>query len=150
MEAVYRWVFRIVRERALAEDVTIEAFWRMYKARHRFDPGREFEPWARRIATNVAFTHLRSRSRETTLEDDVPAGSGADAAETSDTVARIHEAFADLPLTLRGVATLALLEDRPYREIGDALGLTENAVKIRVFRAVRLLRQALLRKGVTP
>ena len=150
MGAVYRWVFRVVRERALAEDVTIEAFWRMYKARARFDPRRAFEPGARRIATNVAFTHLRSRPRETSLEDDVPAGIGADPAEESDTAARIREAFADLPPLLRGVATLALIEDRPYREIGDALGITENAVKIRVFRAVRLLRQALLRKGVTP
>ena len=133
----------------MAEDATIEAFWRMYKARTRFDSGRAFGPWARQIATNVAFTHLRSRPRETSLEDDVPAGIGAYPAEVSDTTARIREAFAELPPSLRGVATLALIEDRPYREIGDALGLTENAVKIRVFRAVRLLRQALLRKGVS-
>lgn len=141
---------KIVRERSLAEDVTVEAFWRMYKARTRFDPGRPFEPWARRIATNVAFTQLRSRPRETALEADVPASIGVDLAEESDLAARIREAFADLPASLRGVATLALIEDQPYREIGDALGLTEGAVKLRVFRAVRILRKALTRKGVTP
>lgn len=143
-------MLRIVRDRDVAEDVTIEAFWRMYKARKRFDPQRAFEPWARRIATNVAFTQLRSPSYETTLEADVPAGAGVDPAEASDLAVRIREAFADLPPLLRGVATLALIEDRPYREIGDALGLSENAVKIRVFRAVRILRKTLLRKGVTP
>lgn len=150
VEAVYGWVLRIVRERASAEDVTIEAFWRMYQARRRFDPQRAFEPWARRIATNLAFSHLRSRSRETSLEADVPDAIGADPAEEDDTGARIREAFEALPPLLRGVATLALIEERPYREIGDALGLTENAVKLRVFRAVRILRKTLTEKGVTP
>lgn len=150
MEAVYRWVLRIVREQALAEDVTIEAFWRMYKARTRFDPRRAFEPWARRIATNVAFSQLRSLPRETGLEADVPDRTRIDPAEESDTAAHIRAAFAELPPPLRGVATLALIEDRPYREIAEALGLTESAVKLRVFRAVRRLRKTLLRNGVTP
>lgn len=149
-EAVHGWVLRIVRDHASAEDVTIEAFWRMYKARKRFDPGRAFAPWARRIATNVALTYLRSQSRETPLEEDVAGATGVDPAEASDTAARIRAAFADLPPLLRGVATLALIEDRPYREIGDAFGLSETAVKLRVFRAVRILRKTLVGKGVAP
>lgn len=146
---VYGWVLRIVRDRSSAEDVTIDAFWRMYKARSRFDPRRAFEPWARRVATNVALTHLRSARCEVLLDGDVPAPEGPDAAEQDDTGARIREAFAELPPLLRGVATLALIEDRPYREIADAFGVSENAVKLRVFRAVRLLRGNLERKGVT-
>jgi|SRR5690242_18279153 len=150
VETVYGWVFRIVRDRSAAEDVTLEAFWRLYKARGDFDPARAFEPWARRVATNVALTHLQSRRKEIPIDVDVPAPFGPDPAEASDTGARIREAFAELPAMLRGVATLALIEDRPYREIADALGISENAVKLRVFRAVRALRKHLKQKGVTP
>ena len=48
---VYGWIVRIVRDPGVAEDLTIETFWRIYRARERFEPERGFEPWARRIAT---------------------------------------------------------------------------------------------------
>lgn len=150
VEAVYGWVLRIVRERSAAEDITIEAFWRIYKARARYDPRRAFEPWARRVATNVALTYLHSRRKEIPLDADYPAAEGPDPVEERDTRARIQKAFMELPPLLQTVATLALIEDRPYREIATALGVSENAVKLRVFRAVRLLREDLKRKGVTP
>jgi RNA polymerase sigma-70 factor (ECF subfamily) len=150
VEAVYGWVIGIVRDRSSAEDVTIEAFWRMYRARTQFDPSRAFEPWARRVATNVALSHLRSSRPAVSLDWDVAAPAQPDAAEQDDTRMRIREAFAELPALLRGVATLALIEDRPYREIADGFGISESAVKTRVFRAVRALRKSLKRKGVTP
>src|SRR5438270_1831031 len=56
---VFAWIVKIVRDRGAAEDLTIETFWRIYRARARFDPRRSFAAWARRIATNVAITHLR-------------------------------------------------------------------------------------------
>ncbi|MGH7690478.1 MAG: RNA polymerase sigma factor [Gemmatimonadaceae bacterium] len=150
VNVVYGWVLRIVREPAAAEDITIEAFWRMYKARNRFDPRREFEPWARRIATNAALKYLGTRRSELALDVAIPAAPMPDPAEASDTRARIERAIARLSPLLRTVATLALIEDRPYREIADALGLSENAVKLRVFRAVRILREQLARQGVVP
>ena len=57
---VFGWVVRIVRDRATAEDVLVEAFWRAYRGRARFDPSRSFGAWMRRIATNVARDHLRA------------------------------------------------------------------------------------------
>src|SRR6516225_7583078 len=48
---VYGWIIRIVHDSGAAEDLTIETFWRIYRARVRFDPCRSFGPWARRIAT---------------------------------------------------------------------------------------------------
>src|SRR5215470_15975442 len=68
---VYGWIVRIVRNPALAEDLTVETFWRIYRAHARFDPARSFGPWARRIATNAALDHLRSTRRETELPDDL-------------------------------------------------------------------------------
>src|SRR5881227_899259 len=56
---VFQWVFRIVRDASTAEDVVVEAFWRAYRGRARFDAARSLGPWMRRIATNVARDHLR-------------------------------------------------------------------------------------------
>ena len=62
---VYGWIVRIVRDRAAAEDLTIETFWRIHRAHARFDPGRSFGAWARRIATNAALDYLKSARSET-------------------------------------------------------------------------------------
>jgi len=64
---VHRWVVRIVRDPGAAEDLTIETFWRVYRARARFDPARDFGAWARRIACNVALDHLKRVPREVGL-----------------------------------------------------------------------------------
>jgi RNA polymerase sigma-70 factor (ECF subfamily) len=58
--AVYGWILRIVRNAAAAEELTVESFWRIWRAHARFNPAMGFEGWARRIATRVAFDWLRS------------------------------------------------------------------------------------------
>ena len=59
--AVYGWILRIVRNPTAAEDLTVESFCRIYKARARYEAARGFEPSARRIATNVTLDWLRTR-----------------------------------------------------------------------------------------
>src|SRR5437016_2865898 len=75
---VYAWIVRIVRDTGIAEDLTVETFWRIYKARSRFQPEGNFRAWARRIATNAAFDHLRHSRRESGLPEDLPCATGAD------------------------------------------------------------------------
>ena len=50
----YGWIIRIVRDPRAAEELTVETFWRIYRAHARFDPTRSFGAWARRVATNLA------------------------------------------------------------------------------------------------
>ena len=50
---VYGWIIRIVHDSGAAEDLTIETFWRIYRARARFDPSRSFGAGARRIAPDT-------------------------------------------------------------------------------------------------
>src|SRR5437867_7549401 len=57
---VYRWIVRLVRNPGVAEELTVETFWRIYRSRKRFDARRPFGPWARRIATRVAVDYLKS------------------------------------------------------------------------------------------
>ena len=152
--SVQGWVLRIVRDPSAAEDVTIEAFWRMHQAHARFDPERGFEPWARRIATHAALDWLRRKRPESDLPpeqwDTVPAQAGGDPAISSELRARTVQAFARLPAKLRVAALLAVVEERPHKEVAEALGISVGAVKLRVFRALRLLRKDLTRQGITP
>jgi RNA polymerase sigma-70 factor (ECF subfamily) len=140
---VYFWIVRIVRDHGIAEDLTVETFWRIHKSRARFKPDGNFRAWARRIATNAAFDHLRSNRPELGLSQDYPGPENTDSAVRCETRARIRNAFVQLPAKYRLVATLALIEEEPYNNIAEALGISISLVKIRVFRAVRMLRKKL-------
>ena len=146
---VYGWIVRIVRDPAAAEDLTVETFWRIHRAHARFDASRSFGAWARKIATNIALDYLkRARIPESPLDDDPPgaaptAPGTVDPAMRREVRERVHLAFRQLPVRLRVVATLALVEECPHAEIAAGLNISTTAVKSRVFRAVQILRKKL-------
>jgi RNA polymerase sigma-70 factor (ECF subfamily) len=145
---VYAWIFRIVRDSGVAEDLTVETFWRIYRARARFEPAGNFRAWTRTIATNAALDHLRRAPRETVLPEDLAATPRRDPAVNSEMRRLIRQAFCELPAKYRLVATLALIEEEPYNTIAEAVGISTAMVKIRVFRAVRMLRKKLNSLGL--
>lgn len=147
---VYGWIIRIVRDRWVAEDLTVETFWRIYKAHARFEPSRSFCPWARQIATNVALDYLKRARPAVELLESISSEEPPDPALRRDTQERIARAFSRLPARLRVAATLALIEEKPYEEIAEALGISVGAVKSRIFRAVRRLRKELKALRVEP
>jgi len=147
---IYAWIVRIVRDPGIAEDLTVETLWRIYRARHQFRPDGNFGAWARRIATNQALDHLRRRRPEQSLLAEPAGAPQPDRLLQRETREQIQRAFRRLPAKLQIAATLALVEELPYEEIADALETSVGAVKLRVFRAVRILRKRLNQLGVTP
>ena len=151
---VHGWILRIVRNPAAADDLTIETFWRIYRAHARFDPKRGFEPWARRIATRTAIDWLRAQRPEYAVANeffaDLPAPADTDPAVSAEMRRATAQAFARLRPALRVAAALAVIEERPHKEVAEALGISVTAVKLRVFRALRLLRKDLQQQGITP
>lgn len=146
---VYRWILRIVRDESIVEDGVVEAFWRCYRSRARFDPSRSFGAWMRRIATRVAIDLLKSARRHCAIQ-----GGEVDASRSAGETSRqaqadaIVRAFDALQPKLRVVATLALIEELTQQEIAAALGVPIGTVKSRLFRATRKLRKELERMGV--
>ena len=147
---VYGWIMGIVRDRGIAEDLTVETFWRIYRARDRFDTQASFAAWARRIATNAALDYIRSRRIEVELSEDFAQPELPDCAVQLEIRQHIAHAFRLLPPKLQVPAILALVEERPYQEIADALGKNVGTIRTRVFRAIRILRKQLDRMGVKP
>ena len=147
---IYAWTVRIVRDPGTAEDLTVETLWRIYRARQRFRPDGNFAAWARRIATNLAIDHLRLKPREESLTTEPAGVPQPDRLVQRETADKIRQAFRRLPAKLQVAATLALIEEQPYEEIADALGTSAGAVKLRVFRAVRILRKRLNQAGIGP
>ncbi|MGA3372660.1 MAG: sigma-70 family RNA polymerase sigma factor [Terracidiphilus sp.] len=152
--AIYGWVLRIVRNPETAEDLTIESFWRIHKAHARFEPALGFEGWARRIATRAALDWLRARHAENEFSTDmlveVAAPTVADPAVTAEIRLKTAQAFGRLTPNLRIAATLAVVEGEPQKDVAAALGISVAAVKLRVFRALRLLKKDLERQGIIP
>jgi RNA polymerase sigma-70 factor, ECF subfamily len=147
---VYGWIVRIVRDPSAAEDLTVETFWRIYRARGRFDSEASFGAWARRIATNLAIDHLRRKRPEVALPEDLTHAPSADPVLRRERRNQIVTAFRRLPPRLRVAATLSLIEEQSHQDIAQALGTSVGNVRIRIFRAVRLLREHLARVGAKP
>jgi RNA polymerase sigma-70 factor (ECF subfamily) len=147
---VRRWLLRLVRDAAAADDLTVEVFWRMYRSHARFDPRLSFGAWGRRIASNVAIDHLRGvqRLRQRRWRVEPPAEPPPDSTARRDLHVRVGRAFDRLPPTLRAVAELALVEAWPHDEIAEALGISRSAVKSRAFRAMKFLKNALAEEGI--
>lgn len=150
---VYRWIVRIVREPSAAEDALVEAFWRAYRSRARFDPSRTFGAWMRRIATNAALDQVKAAQRRNWVSLDDAGSAALDSVgpvphSGPGQVAAVTRAFHALSPKLQVVATLSLIEERPHAEIADALDVPIGTVKSRLFRAIRLLRRELTRAGV--
>jgi RNA polymerase sigma-70 factor (ECF subfamily) len=137
-------------ESSRTEELTVETFWRIYRQRQRFDARRPFGPWARRIATRAAIDYLRSSVPSLPLLEPIPQSTAADSVQQSELREHIERAFCSLPARLRAAAALALIEERPYQEIAGALDISLSAVKMRVARAVRLLRTSLEKMGIRP
>ena len=151
---VYGWILRIVRNTAAADDLTVETFWRIHRAHDRFQPEYPFGPWARRIATRVALDWLRAQRPEVELTEEMagalPSASKGNPGIAAEIRRKTALAFGRLPPSLRAAAILAVVEEQPHKEVAAALGITAGAVKLRVFRALRLLRKDLERQGITP
>jgi RNA polymerase sigma-70 factor (ECF subfamily) len=73
-----------------------------------------------------------------------------DAAVSAEIRRKTALAFGRLPPSLRIAAVLAVIEEQPHKEVADALGISIAAVKLRVFRALRMLRKDLERQGIRP
>ena len=158
---VFSLVYRMVRDRELAEDLSQETFVKALNAIESYRPEFKFSSWIFKIANNAAIDHLRRRELDTLSLDGSPHAETPEAIEATalqigdrqetaleEVEARelggeIETAIARLRPEYRSCILLRHVEGRAYEEIAEILGLPLGTVKTYIHRARDELRLSL-------
>lgn len=154
---LYRYLLRIVREPAEAEDLFQQTWLKVVEKIRSFDASRNFDAWLFTLARNLAIDHLRRihpQSLDEPLADEARAETAADRLPACDTTpfdrvlaverrTRIGEAMAGLPVIYREVLSLRFEEEMKIEEIARVTGTPLSTVKTRLRRSLDQLRNSL-------
>jgi RNA polymerase sigma-70 factor (ECF subfamily) len=156
---IIHFMFRMVRNQAIAEELAQEVFLRVYRSRQTYRAEARFSTWLYRIATNLGVNHARDtkqeRSAQTIYLDapDPETGTTPDVPDmtpsTEQNLVRdermnaIRQHVMALPERQRTAVLMHKYQDMDYKEIGDVLKLSESATKSLLFRAYQTLRERL-------
>ncbi|HZE75799.1 MAG TPA: sigma-70 family RNA polymerase sigma factor [Gemmatimonadales bacterium] len=158
---IFSLLYRMVRDRELAEDLAQETFVKALNAIESYRPEFKFSSWIFKIANNAAIDHLRRRELDTLSLEGSPHAetpdaieatalqigarqeSPLDAVEARELGGQIEAAIARLRPEYRSCILLRHVEGRAYEEIAEILSLPLGTVKTYIHRARNELRQAL-------
>jgi RNA polymerase sigma-70 factor (ECF subfamily) len=159
-DRIYGLIFRMVREPALAEELTQDVFIKAFRNLSSFRGDARFSTWTYRIAVNICHDQresatARNRARETSLDApelsqlDPPASKSRpdEALEDEEIAAGFEASVALLEPKYREAFLLRHQEDLNYGEIARILGVTLSNAKVRVHRAREMVLEALRSRG---
>jgi RNA polymerase sigma-70 factor (ECF subfamily) len=157
--AMIHFLYRMVHNQAIAEELAQEVFLRVYRARGSYRAEARFTTWLYRIATNLAVNHARDtrheRSAQTIYLDapDEESGTTPDVADDEPSVEQrmlrdermgaIRSHVMALPERQKAAVLMHKYQGMDYRQIGEVLKLSESATKSLLFRAYQTLRDKL-------
>jgi RNA polymerase sigma-70 factor (ECF subfamily) len=156
---IIHFLYRMVRNESIAEELAQEVFLRVYRSRESYRAEAKFSTWLYRIATNLAVNHARdtrNERRAPTVNLDEPDAESGSTPEVADSVlnveqrilreermAAIRAQVAALPERQRMAVLMHKYQEMDYRQIGEVLKLSESATKSLLFRAYETLRERL-------
>lgn len=156
---IVHFMFRMVRNQAVAEELAQEVFLRVYRSRKTYRAEARFSTWLYRIATNLGVNHARDTRQERAAstiyldEADSDTGSTPDLADVTpgaesallrrERMDAIRDVVQTLPERQRTAVLMHKYEEMDYKQIGDVLKLSESATKSLLFRAYQTLREKL-------
>lgn len=152
-DAVFNLCYRMLQDRAEAEDAAQEAFLRAYLNLNRYDPARSFKTWLLTIASNHSIDRLRRRRMAwLSLDEPLPHLTLSSDEPEPEYASIMREQSEDMQQLLsqlnpdyRAAVILRYWYDCSYSEIADMLDTSESAIKSRLFRARQMLANKLER-----
>jgi RNA polymerase sigma-70 factor (ECF subfamily) len=158
---VIHFLYRMVQNQAIAEELAQEVFLRVYKSRASYEPTAKFTTWLFRISTHLALNWLRDKRHEKNSESldlDTEEGLYRQVADRTPSVEErllkqsraeeIRVAVAALPAKQRAAVLMHKYQEMDYAQIASVLGCTDSAVKSLLFRAYERLRSRLAHMSV--
>jgi len=156
---IVHFMFRMVHNQAVAEELAQEVFLRVYRSRETYRAEARFSTWLYRIATNLGVNHARDTRHERTAStiylDAVDAETGTTPDVADDTPSAeadllqkermnaIRQHVMALPERQKTAVLMHKYEGMDYKQIGEVLKLSESATKSLLFRAYQTLREKL-------
>jgi RNA polymerase sigma-70 factor (ECF subfamily) len=154
---VVHFLYRMVQDEAVSEELSQEVFLRVYRSRGTYEPTAKFTTWLFLIATHLALNSLRDGRNErgqVRLDDDGDGdGPAREVADRKPSVEQqmvvqarlweVREAIAMLPEKQRAAVLMHKYEEMEYSQIANVLACSESAVKSLLFRAYETLRARL-------
>lgn len=154
--AVIHFLFRMVQNQAVAEELAQEVFLRVYRSRASYEPTAKFTTWLFRIATHLALNCLRDgkseRSQEC-LDDNSVDGPARQLSDRTPSVEQrlvyeakldeVRRAISGLPEKQRAAVLMHKYQEMEYSQIAKVLGCSDSAIKSLLFRAYETLRARL-------
>jgi len=156
---VIHFVYRMVQNQHIAEELAQDIFLRVYRARKGYVPNAKFTTWLFRIATHIALNAIRDGRGERAMgsldDQEARASELPDRRRTIEQVmvedarlAEVRRAVQALPAKQRAAVLMHKYQELDYAQIARALGCSESAVKSLLFRAYETLRRKLAHFGV--
>jgi len=146
-KALHAFVFRQLRDRDAADEVVQMSFVRAYTNLARFRGDASFRTWLHQIALNLCRAEWRQRRRapQASVEEiPEPSGPSGDAGSDPRQV-RLRGLVERLPPRQRSVLAMRVYADMPFKEIAQAVGISENSAKVNFHHAVTRLKEWLTR-----
>ena len=143
---LYRYCLRMTGQRSAAEDLVQETFMKMLKYKATFRDDSELVPWMFGIGRNACLAQLRRTANDRVSDDvgEIEETSTHDDAHSDDEHELVRRALLHLPVDRREVLVLSRYEFKSYEEIAVVLDCSVGAVKVRVHRAIKQLREIYL------
>lgn len=156
-EQIFHFIYRMVKDRAQAEDLTQETFIKAFRALASFNSNYAFSTWLYKIAANNCIDFFRKKKLATTsIDTPIKAKDGdlhRDFADhglgpeseliSKEQTNQIQLAVDALPPKYKEAILLRHSQDKSYEEISDELGIPLGTVKVRIFRAREMLKSQL-------
>ena len=156
---IVNFMFRMVRNQAVAEELAQEVFLRVYRSRESYRAEAKFTTWLYRIATNLGVNYARDTRYERAAQNvyldqpDPETGTTPDVADSRPTIEfeivkdermkAIRAHVLALPERQRAAVLMHKYQGMDYKQIGEVLKLSESATKSLLFRAYQTLREKL-------